>query len=93
MKWREMLPKFHPLYKEPEPVLDFSFCETATAGPQTRWHIRPLTDRGRKLGGGADTPALCGVKVSWDLSTPINYHHLRHCCAKCAVEYRHKTNS
>jgi hypothetical protein len=48
--------------------MEYSFCETATAGAKTPWHIRVLTAKGRKLGGGADTPALCGREVSWDLN-------------------------
>ena len=69
MNWRELLSRFRPFHKEPEPEpqVNYSFCETVTAGPLSRWHIRPLTRRGKLLGGGADTPALCGRKVSWDL--------------------------
>lgn len=51
--------------------MDYSFCETVTAGPLSKWHIRPLTKVGKKLGGGADTPALCGRTVSWDLNPPV----------------------
>lgn len=29
-------------------------------------HIRRLTAKGRKPGGGADTLGLCGAKVLWD---------------------------
>lgn len=44
-----------------------SYCETATAGPRSTWHIRLLTAAGKKMNGGADTPALCGREVAWDL--------------------------
>ena len=39
-------------------------CETVAA---ITIHLRPLGDAGPKYGGGADTLALCGAKVSWDL--------------------------
>lgn len=61
-----------------------SFCETVTAGPQTPWHIRTVTDTGLHLGGGADTPALCGRVVAWDLRVEITPHHLSHACRECA---------
>ncbi len=69
----------------PVTKVSYSFCETVTAGSSTPWHIRELTARGKMLGGGADTPALCGVKVSWDLSTPFTIS-----LAKCAALYRQK---
>lgn len=47
--------------------MDYSYCESVTATGTSPWHIRRLTEIGRKLGGGADTPALCGREVSWDL--------------------------
>ena len=62
----------------------YSFCETVTAGGKTPWHIRSLTSVGKRLGGGADTPALCGRVVAWDLSVDITGHHLTHCCKACA---------
>jgi len=63
--------------------MEYSFCETVTAGSRSRWHIRPLTEKGRKLGGGADTLALCGRKVSWDLNTPVTESQFAHCCLTC----------
>jgi hypothetical protein len=66
----------------------FSFCETVIAGPLSRWHIRPLTEKGKKLGGGADTVALCGKKVAWDLNVDITDRHLEHCCPQCAKAYK-----
>jgi len=68
----------------------FSFCEAATAGPLSPWHIRPLTAVGRKLGGGADTIALCGRTVSWDIQVEIDSGHLTHCCTACAGIYQDK---
>ena len=77
--------------------MNYSFCETTTAGPTTPWHIRPLTDQGRKLGGGADTRALCGRAVSWDLNVPlttapITQNHLGHCCQVCREIFLTKSN-
>jgi len=62
----------------------YSFCETISAQALAPWHIRELTALGMKLGGGADTDALCGVPVAWDLKVPISAHHLSHCCRKCS---------
>jgi hypothetical protein len=56
--------------RDPE-APEYSFCEIVTAGANTPWHLRQLTEAGRKLGGGADTPGLCGREVSWDLSLPV----------------------
>ena len=53
--------------KPPKP--EYAFCETVHASALSPWHIRKLTEQGKKLGGGADTPSLCGLKVSWDLRT------------------------
>ena len=62
---------------------EYSFCETATAGGASPWHIRTLTGIGRKLGGGADTPSLCGRQVAWDIGVELTEHHVGHCCPKC----------
>jgi hypothetical protein len=43
-----------------------------TASSSSPWHIRELTSVGQKMGGGADTPALCGRTVSWDRGFPFN---------------------
>lgn len=64
-------------------VPEYSFCETVTATSISPWHIRKLTEKGKKLGGGADTLALCGIKVSCDLKTDIDEIHLKHACKKC----------
>jgi hypothetical protein len=66
----------------------FSFCETITAGATTSWHIRKLTEKGRKLSGGADTLALCGREVSWDLRVDLVEPHLSHACKQCVEKYR-----
>ena len=64
----------------------YSFCETIAAYV---WHIRPLTDVGRKLSGGADTAALCGAKALWDINFPVNVEiPLDGICFKCRQIYR-----
>lgn len=64
-----------------------SFCESVAAGSKGRWHIRRLTFRGAKPGGGADTSSLCGVKVAWDVPAQITHHQLQSCCPQCAKAY------
>ena len=67
----------------------YSFCETALAGSASRWHIRRLTAVGRKLGGGADTPSLCGRKVAWDLDVQLtDYALAEDCCRLCFQQYK-----
>ena len=66
---------------------EFAFCESMGATSTSPWHIRQLTDKGLKLGGGADTEALCGREMCWDLNVTITEHHLSHCCKKCCVQF------
>lgn len=68
---------------------DFSFCETVTASGTTPWHIRRLTQAGQFLGGGADTLALCGRSVSWDIRIPIKPDHLhaKMVCLACRERF------
>lgn len=66
----------------------YSFCETVTAGGNARWHIRALTRKGRMLGGGADTLALCGAKAAWDLAVALTEHHLSHSCPACVEAFK-----
>ena len=47
---------------------EYVFCETNFA---YKWHIRKLTEIGPKYGGGADSNALCGLNISWDLKSKI----------------------
>jgi len=66
----------------------YSFCENVHATPYSKWHIRKLTKLGRKLGGGADTPSLCGRVVNWDLDIKLDSHHVtQNSCPRCAKEY------
>ena len=73
--------------RKESPTMIYAFCEAATAGPKSKWHIRQLTEVGPKFGGGADTPSLCGREVAWDLEVDITAHHLQHACPECAERY------
>ncbi len=66
----------------------YVFCEHVQATSYSPWHIRNLGPKGLCLGGGADTSALCGREVHWDLSVELTEHHLGHCCKACAAAYR-----
>ncbi len=46
----------------------YALCERSTASPFSPHHVRPLTAVGKKMSGGADTVALCGAEVAWDVS-------------------------
>ena len=70
-------------------MAEYAFCESVTAGPRSFWHIRHLTDKGWKYGGGADTKALCGRKVAWDLRVKItDFNITNNCCQKCQEAYK-----
>jgi len=50
-------------------TVTYSYMEFATATGRSPWHIRKLTDQGKKMGGGIDTPSLCGRKYNgWDVN-------------------------
>ena len=78
----------------------YAFCESVAAGPLSPWHIRPLTEVGRKTSGGIDTPSLCGHVTpktnGWDLeSVEVKNYPLdgvrdgrRLVCKKCADAYK-----
>lgn len=95
MRWRELLPRWHPMHRDPvlPAVPKFAFCETVTAGGSSRWHIRELTTRGKMLSGGADTPALCGREVSWDLRMDVNERQLEIACIVCARNYINRSKA
>jgi hypothetical protein len=73
--------------KPSKPKSAYSFCESMTATARSAWHIRPLTEKGMKPGGGADTLSLCDRNVSWDIEVEITDHHLSHCCQVCAKKF------
>jgi hypothetical protein len=68
---------------------EYAFCESAWALSVSKWHIRKLTKNGKRLGGGADTKALCGREVAWDLTVPLLADlYAKSICPKCLDEYR-----
>lgn len=72
----------------------YYFCETVTAGPVADWHIRKGTEAGPFFGGGADTPALCGRVVAWDLDVEINERQLdAGTCSKCRKLYEQRDDN
>ena len=71
------------------PQGQYSFCEGIAAGSASRWHIRKLSPQGQKIGGGADTPSLCGRKMAWDLKPPITPRILQDSTAVCRECARH----
>jgi hypothetical protein len=72
--------------KQPR-TLPYFFSETAYAGPLTPWHIRPAGDKGRCPGGGADTAALCGREVAWDVACEVTEESLARVepCGRCVA--------
>jgi hypothetical protein len=69
-------------------LIKYSFCENVHAGPLARWHIRELTDKGKKLGGGADSRSLCGRQVDWDLEVKLTEYHLaNNTCLECLKKF------
>lgn len=79
--------------------MKYSFCEPVTATSNSPWHIRRLTEKGKFLGGGVDTPSLCGrvrERRGWDLETNINSFHLsveNGCCAECLKLFEEQKDS
>ena len=73
----------------------FAFCESVNATGTSPWHIRQLTTKGLKIGGGTDTKSLCGREMGWDLEVKITSHHLNlnHCCSKCAEKFQKDTDN
>lgn len=50
----------------------FAFCENVTASSTSAFHIRMLSGRGLQPSGSADTMALCGSHVAWDVPGIVN---------------------
>ena len=74
----------------------FAFCESAQASSFSPWHIRKLTAVGKKLGGGANTPALCGRVVAWDLESEVRIPSAgsqTRVCSSCAEEWDKRAES
>ena len=77
------------------PKREFAFCESVHATSTSPWHIRKLPDQGLKTGGGADTKALCGREVCWDLEVEVTSFQPEvefGCCVKCVTEYGETQN-
>lgn len=82
----------------PGEVPPFAFCESIHAGGRSPWHVRRITPGvGLMLGGGIDTPSLCGrVRRGWDLRVRITPSHFavpNLACPDCAAEYRRITSA
>jgi hypothetical protein len=71
---------------------DYAFCEAITASGSSPWHIRKLTKNGLYLGGGTDTPALCGRVVCFDLAVPVTIQRNYSICKKCLGDYLKESN-
>lgn len=66
--------------------MKYSYCETVTASSHSDWHLRPLTEKGQKFGGGADTKSLCGRDVACDLHPVVDLHNIQsNACKKCVA--------
>jgi hypothetical protein len=70
----------------------YSFCEPVWVATAAPWCVRRLTDKGRKVSGGVDTPSLCGrvdptKGGGWDLSAAcqVSLEH-SHMCARCRTK-------
>ena len=68
---------------------EYSYMEFEWA-TGTTWHIRMLSDKGKFMGGGADTPSLCGTKHrGWDVNHKPPEVGLKpdFACRNCWVEF------
>lgn len=63
----------------------FAYCESVAA---VVVHIRGLTKAGKKLGGGADSHSLCGMRVAWDLATDFDKSADMATCRGCIGKWR-----
>jgi hypothetical protein len=92
------MPERVPPYWLPGEKPPYAFCESVTG--IGRWHIRKLSAAGLKLGGGIDTPTLCGrIRPmgdegggrrgggGWDLEARITKLQLEAVCPDCRKEY------
>jgi hypothetical protein len=72
-------------------MTDYAFCEPVTAGSGTAIHIRRLTkETGLRPSGGADTLALCGRVVAWDLAGGVTPASLQshQTCSECRSKFK-----
>ena len=68
----------------------YAFCETASAFAKGPNHVRKLSTVGLLPSGGADTVALCGTTVAWDVAetTLENAISVNFTCRSCAEKAR-----
>jgi hypothetical protein len=79
--------RLEPLGQDEKPP--YAYCESVHATGTSPWHIRKVTDKGLKFGGGIDTSSLCeDVKSGWDLQVRMSETHDGHTCPKCLPIYR-----
>lgn len=79
--------------KEPKKYI-YSLCEGVRATGSSPWHLRRITEKGAKYGGGIDTGSMCGLIKApwgWDLHVTITPHHLTHTCPECVELYLQET--
>lgn len=70
----------------------FVLCETVTAASLSVLHVRILSGRGMQVSGSADTPALCGREVEWDVAGQPDDETLRNdVCPNCLAIWRRAT--
>lgn len=71
----------------------YAFCENVTASSSSPIHLRVLSGLGLRVNGGADTMALCGNHVAWDLPGPVNEATLAdgRTCQRCLTLHREAT--
>lgn len=65
-----------------------SYCESVSASGNSKWHLRNTISGDRMLGGGINTPSLCGFvrpPYGWDLVTLVSTMHDKHTCKHCLI--------
>lgn len=82
--------------------MTYVLCEPVFATSWTRIHIRNLEGKEPKVGGGINTPTLCGrlMYYGWDLEEPITIASLdaglnsdvNPACPKCAEIWKHRVH-
>ena len=72
----------------PQESKTFSFVDNGVT-INGSYHLRELTSAGHKLGGGIDTPTLCGINNScyFDVTVPITATTLKAACKTCSTFY------
>ena len=63
-----------------------TYCESMAALGAC-WHIRQCEPEERKFSGGVNAPALCGVKIAWDIREPLPTTKNIPDCAKACCRF------